>query len=132
MIRAHVIHATAVALLLAAPARGDVVDPPPEGSFTLVLMPDTQNYTIAAARYEIFLGQTQWVADHKDSFNIKYVLHEGDVVQDNNDPQFAVAREAFGILDEAGVPYAIGPGNHDYGPGGNGSNRNSSFFASCV
>ena len=117
----------AVAFLLALPALADVVDPPPEGSFTFVVLPDTQNYTIAAVRREIFLSQTQWVADHKDSFNIKCVLHEGDIVENNIAPQWDLAREAFNILDAAGVPYALAPGNHDYGPGGNGQKPNTLF-----
>ncbi len=128
MSRTNGVQAAVLAVLaLVAPGLADVVDPPPEGSFTLVVMPDTQNYTIQEARREIFLSQTHWVAAQKDRFNIRYVLHEGDVVQDNIEPQWEMAKDAFSRLDDAGVPYAIGPGNHDYGPGGNGNGRNTGF-----
>lgn len=127
MSRSSEIQAAVLAIALVAPGLADVVDPPPEGSFTLVVMPDTQNYTIQEARREIFLSQTQWIAAQKDRFNIQFVLHEGDVVQDNIEPQWEMAKDAFSRLDDAGVPYAIGPGNHDYGPGGNGNGRDSGF-----
>jgi hypothetical protein len=61
-------------------------DPPPAGSFTLVVLPDTQYYTDAESRHEVFIRQTQWIAEHVETHNIRYVLHVGDVVQNNNVP----------------------------------------------
>ena len=50
------------------------IDP---GSWTLVVMPDTQHYSETAAYLPHFKAQTQWIVDHEESHNIKYVLHEG-------------------------------------------------------
>ena len=46
--------------------------PPVADEFTIVALPDTQNYS----RYspEIFRAQTQWIADHVQDQNIKLVL----------------------------------------------------------
>lgn len=102
-------------------------DPPPAGAFTLVVLPDTQTYTQLRNLNEIFLRQTQWIAEHKESHDIRYVLHVGDVVQNNSAPEWEVAKQAFLNLDDAEVPYAISPGNHDYGPGGSAANRQTLF-----
>ena len=53
--------------------------------FSLVLLPDTQNYTreIYGATRDIFTAQTQWIVDHKDELNIAFVLHEGDITDQN-------------------------------------------------
>ena len=105
---------TLVVLIVALPANADVY-PPPDGSFTIAILPDTQNYTVAESLHEIFLSQTRWIAENHERQKIAFVLHEGDVTQHNNEPQWTVAKEAFEMLDEAGVPYVITLGNHDYG-----------------
>ncbi|HBO45517.1 MAG TPA: hypothetical protein DD670_16615 [Planctomycetaceae bacterium] len=84
------------------------------GSWTMVLLPDTQNYCDTDARALIFNAQTQWIADHQASHNIQMVLHQGDVTNTNYASQFDRAKIALGILETAGVPYSVGPGNHDY------------------
>ena len=96
-----------------------------DGSWTLAVLPDTQVY---AQNYpSIFDAQTQFLADIKDSHNLAFVLHEGDVTNRNSTDQWTVGSSSFKTLDDAGVGYAIAPGNHDYGPGGNGSTRDSLF-----
>ncbi|MBN2022294.1 MAG: metallophosphoesterase, partial [Pirellulales bacterium] len=100
-------------------------EPISDGSFTIILLPDTQNYSTSYP--EIYNIQTQWIADHKDSHNIQFVLHQGDVTNNNNATEFARARTAMSTLDAAGVPYSMAAGNHDYGPSGNGSTRDSLF-----
>ncbi|CAK9037553.1 Alpha-L-fucosidase (Alpha-L-fucoside fucohydrolase) [Durusdinium trenchii] len=98
------------------------VEPIADGSWTLAVLPDTQVY---AERYPAhFDAQTQWIVEHVDSHNIKYVLHEGDVTNRNTIEQWDNALQSLSILDGK-VPYAIAPGNHDYGPGGNGATRDS-------
>lgn len=90
------------------------------GSFTLIALPDTQMY---AERYpQHFHNQTQWIVDHREKFNIQYVLHLGDITNRNTPEQWEVAQAALRRLDGK-VPYALAPGNHDYGPGGNASDR---------
>ena len=81
------------------------------GSWTLVLLPDTQMY---AEDYPgLFTMQTHWIAKNKDKYNIRYVLHLGDITNNGKKPQWERAQEAMSELDGK-VPYALVPGNHDY------------------
>lgn len=98
------------------------IDP---GSWSLVLMPDTQNYSASATNITHFNAQTQWIKDNRDTLNIKYVMHEGDIVNTAADTtQWTRARTALDTLNGF-VPYALAPGNHDYG--GQGNNRTTLF-----
>ena len=65
----------------------------------------------------LFTLQTHWIAKNKDKCNIRYVLHLGDITNDNTDREWRHAREALDELDGK-VPYVLVPGNHDYTPGG--------------
>ncbi|MCK4753035.1 MAG: metallophosphoesterase [Planctomycetes bacterium] len=85
------------------------------GSWTWVVLPDTQNYS---KKYPgLFHLQTQWIAENKDKHNITYVLTLGDLTNDNNQQQWERVSRALGKLD-AVVPYTIVLGNHDYSPDG--------------
>ncbi|GAA4316904.1 metallophosphoesterase [Compostibacter hankyongensis] len=79
--------------------------------FTIPVFPDTQ--TEISKDPEMLFSQVNWIKEHKDSLHIPIALHVGDVVDFNNHSQWEYASEAFDILDEAGVPYAITVGNHD-------------------
>lgn len=103
------------------PARPAVLARLTPGSFTLVALPDTQYY--AQSYPEIFRAQTQWIADHAQALSLRYVLHLGDIVETNAAAEWRNAADALGTLDAHKIPYAIVPGNHDYGPGGTASNR---------
>jgi len=95
------------------------------GSWTLAILPDTQYY---ALKYpEIFFAQTRFLAEQKASLNLVFVLHEGDVTQNNQPGEWLVASRAFKLLEDAGVPYSLLPGNHDYAP--DGSRRSSCLMA---
>jgi len=90
------------------------------GSWTLVVLPDTQNYS---SHYPgMFNLQTQWIVDNKDSRNIVYVLQLGDITNYNSAREWERASRAMDRLDGV-VPYALVPGNHDCGPGGATGNR---------
>ena len=80
--------------------------------FTLVVFPDTQN---AAQSYPaVFNAMSQYIVDNKDDLNVAFVTHVGDIVQTaNNQTEWQRADTAMGILDTAGIPYSVGPGNHD-------------------
>jgi hypothetical protein len=82
--------------------------------FTLVALPDTQYYTheVFGGTRDIFTAQTQWIVNHKDDSNIVFVLHEGDLTDDNNAPEWTNAMTSIGLLDGV-VPYALAVGNHD-------------------
>ena len=108
----------------AATSTASAVEKPPlpfvPGSWTLVVLPDTQNYSW---KYPgLFHLQTQWVVDNKEKYNIVYVLQNGDVTEHNTKVEWERASRAFGRLDGV-VPYAIVPGNHDLGPNGSAKDR---------
>lgn len=117
---------TVIACTGAPRARADALPIEP-GSWTLAIMPDTQHYVDNPANYANLIAQTQWIKDHAASHNIAMVLQEGDVTQNNDPTEWQRARDGMSILDGF-VPYAIAPGNHDYGPGGNTSSRDTLFF----
>jgi hypothetical protein len=94
-------------------------------AFTIAVIPDTQLYS--ESHPDIFLAQTQWIADHAASENIVFVSHEGDLVNDpENMTQWANADQAMTILDNANIPYGVLPGNHDAGVSGT-TNYNQVF-----
>ncbi len=79
-------------------------------SFTLVLLPDTENYITQFP--DTFYAQTRWIAKNAKAQNIKYVLHLGDLVKNNTEFEWDVARNAFQFL-EGKVPYALATGSRD-------------------
>ena len=98
---------------------------PPTDPFTVVLLPDTQYYSLRDK--DTYAAQTQWIVDHADaaSKNIKFVIHLGDITHTNTNKEWRNARDAHAILDNAGIPYSMVPGNHD-SPSGN--KRNTSRY----
>ncbi|KAF0095297.1 MAG: Metallophosphoesterase [Puniceicoccaceae bacterium 5H] len=91
-----------------------------EGAWTIAILPDTQIYS---QNYPgVFSAQTSWIVANRQRYNIRYVLHLGDIVNVNSIPEWQNARESLSILDGK-LPYALVPGNHDYGPGGNAKTR---------
>lgn len=95
----------------------------PPKPFTLVLLPDTQVYSHSYPA--IFRAQTEWIAHHADSF--AFVLHQGDITDFNSEEEWENAAGALSVLDGK-VPYTFVPGNHDLGPKGNASVRDSELF----
>lgn len=120
-LREHVINVrerrTAAVVVTPSPTdQQDFID----GSWTLVLLPDTQVYSL---RYPgLFDAQTNWIVRNRERRNIKYVLHLGDITNNNTPMEWRRARAAMGLLDDV-VPYTLVPGNHDYGPSGDASTR---------
>ena len=95
--------ALALVMALAAPARAD---------FTVVALPDTQNYSEDYPH--IYDAQTQWVADNIVPYNIRFVSHLGDIVnQAGTLSQWQNAYNSMLTLDNAGMPYGTCVGNHD-------------------
>jgi hypothetical protein len=90
--------------------------------FTIVVLPDTQVYTIEGKGLEhYFYDQTAWVRAHRDEYNIVAVIHNGDLINngDKYDYQWQVADKAMKTLEAGeagmadGVPFGISVGNHD-------------------
>lgn len=84
-----------------------------QGSWTFVLLPDTQNY--ARSHPQTFISQTRWIADQAAERNIAFVAALGDITNDNNAEQWKNAKAAYSLLDGK-VPYALQLGNHDFRP----------------
>jgi hypothetical protein len=83
------------------------------GDFTIVALPDTQN---EAQFFPATLNaELQWIVDHASDQNIQMVLGEGDIVNNTSDIiELQNADASFRLLDNAGVPYLLAIGNHDY------------------
>ncbi|HEX6962632.1 MAG TPA: hypothetical protein VF175_12240, partial [Lacipirellula sp.] len=99
--------------------------PSPDAAWSMVILPDTQNYVKRVRDLPIFFQQTNWIKDNRDLFNIQLVMQEGDFVNNNDtdnptsgdqtgDQQWANGRAAMSVLDGY-VPYIIAAGNHDFG-----------------
>ncbi|MEJ7733940.1 MAG: LamG-like jellyroll fold domain-containing protein [Polyangiaceae bacterium] len=94
--------------------------------FTIVVLPDTQYYTVQGNDYEyLFEAQTQWVRDNRKEYNIVGLIHNGDIVDKATLPyQWTVANGAMSILETPepdlpeGVAYGVCAGNHDQAPNG--------------
>jgi hypothetical protein len=121
--RSHLKLTLLIAVSLLSTNCASLASSPPE-PFTLVMLPDTQNYAdikrIEAADRpdlrEYFYAQTDWIARNKDIQNIAMVAHAGDIVQHDHPTEWAIASEAFETIDSV-VPYILCIGNHDIGRG---------------
>jgi len=94
-------------------------------SFAIAVLPDTQFYSRYATTDEgqqfqnrygstPYAAQTGWIAQKAPAYNIPFVIHLGDVVDQQNKPtQWAVADAAMQQLENARVPYSMLAGNHD-------------------
>jgi hypothetical protein len=99
--------------------------PSPDAAWSMVYMPDTQNY-VKWAEYQSLLPKiTTWIKDHRTEYNIQAVLQGGDIVNNNNttDPtsgdqtsaqQWPAAQAGMFVLNGY-VPYIMAAGNHDHG-----------------
>jgi hypothetical protein len=109
-------------------ARTVTVSPPlgrpvfSENSFMLAVLPDTQYYSLAWPG--IYTAQTSWIAANAQRRRIVYALHLGDIVDQNTPLEWERAAEAMWLL-EGIVPYALVPGNHDIGPSGSATTRDT-------
>lgn len=114
--------ATALSLGLIAPLAAE--EPPAEdlGSrFTLAMVPDTQFYSRYSAtqfmpKYgtDPFEVQTKWLVENRDELNIAFASHMGDIVDQESEPdQWTAADNAISVLEDAGMPISLAPGNHD-------------------
>lgn len=85
-----------------------------EAPFTIAVIPDTQNYTYAG-REAVIRTQAQWIADSRTRLNTAFTVQVGDLVSDYWKPaQWTAVSDGLAALDQAGVPYSVVPGNHDF------------------
>jgi hypothetical protein len=93
-----------------------------QGAFTLALLPDTQYYSLNYPG--IFLSQVSWIVANVARLHIPYVFHLGDIVDQNTPLEWERAARAMWLL-EGVVPYTVTPGNHDLGPSGSATTRDT-------
>jgi hypothetical protein len=99
--------------------------------FTIAVIPDTQNYVDNTkkqpASAKDFSTETAYLATHKNALNLVFVTHVGDVVEHGDGPNATPGDKSYGpqaewdralcamkILADAGIPFGMSPGNHDY------------------
>lgn len=110
--------------------------PSPNAAWSMVVMPDTQNYSKSSVNLPIFSQITNWIKDNKEEYKIQVVVQEGDIVNQNSqvtptsgdqtaDQQWANAKAAMSILN-GHLPYIMAAGNHDLGTT-SAQNRNTQF-----
>jgi hypothetical protein len=83
-------------------------------SYIFAVIPDSQK--AVASFPHVFKNETQWIADMNIRSDIRFTMHEGDMVDDgdNQPTQWDTANETMKILDDDGTPYGEALGNHDY------------------
>lgn len=123
----------------AAQSAESALDPAPEGSFSIVVIPDTQQYLSEGKRADedtegelsnpVFDAHTRWIVENVDEQRIVFVSHVGDIVDVNNHAQWRVARQAMDRL-HGRVPYGLTVGNHDMTSDGNSALFQEYFPAS--
>ncbi|MGI5819344.1 MAG: metallophosphoesterase [Armatimonadota bacterium] len=127
----HAVLIIALVLLMAfAPVATAELEPAPDGSFTIAVIPDTQGYRGRGTKSQPdstddvtnpnFSALTPWIVDNLESQRIVFVTHVGDIVDINNHDQWQIARECMDHLHGV-VPYGISVGNHDMTSGGDSS-----------
>jgi hypothetical protein len=114
-----------VCTLLCRALLGDDLPDAPGQSFSLVVIPDTQQYrpvesASASWRNEVFQSYTRWIVDNLTRQNIVFVTHLGDIVDRNELGQWQVARECMDRL-HGRVPSGISVRNHDMTSDGDSS-----------
>lgn len=110
-------------------------------SWSIVMIPDIQNYVKYNRNQPILDLMMRWVEDNVDSLNVKMVICVGDLVEQNDiinnghdgdqsaQKQWESAASAFARLNGK-VPYIAATGNHDYSLNREGirTSRYSEFF----
>jgi len=86
-------------------------------NFTFIAMPDTQNYTSITSPTDLYTRQAQWIVDNRETMNIKFATHLGDIVNSpTSQSQWLRATDAMNVMNNR-TPYGTCPGNHDIASG---------------
>lgn len=100
-------------------ADGAFEDP---ADYDLAISHLTDTQYLSEAYPEVYAEVVGWVAANADSRKIAFATHTGDLVQNWVDPgqredrarrEFETASTMQAVLDDAGVPNSVLPGNHD-------------------
>jgi hypothetical protein len=89
-----------------------------DSTFSIMQISDTQ--FLSASKPQLFTDTTNWIVNNAASYNLKMVIHTGDIVDNTattSDPtQWANADASMSVLLSAGIPYTWDAGNHDQTP----------------
>lgn len=104
---------------LSAERDGELQDP---ADYDLAISHITDTQYLTESYPEVYAQLVSWIADNADARKIEFATHTGDLVQNWVDPdqgldratvEFERASAVQSILDEAGIPNSVLPGNHD-------------------
>lgn len=128
----HLFTAITILILLASTimsvsAKQHSADPTLNNTFSIMQISDTQ--FLSKSFPQLYIDTTNWIASHADEYNVKMVVHTGDIV-DNSGPtstqpnvpnveepaQWVNANNAMSVLLNADIPYCWDAGNHDQMP----------------
>ncbi|MDO4565565.1 MAG: metallophosphoesterase [Clostridia bacterium] len=93
--------------------------------FCIAWISDTQYYSYS--KPAVFLSMTEWLVANKDGYDIRFVVHTGDIVDNHTyDRHWENAKAAIDVL--AGeLPLYCVAGNHDVGTGAADYSRYSQY-----
>jgi len=84
-----------------------------EGNFSIIWITDTQYLSESHPTY--FGSLCRWIVNNAETYNVKMVVHTGDLVEDEWDTtHWENANHSMSILLDSGIPYCWNAGNHDY------------------
>ena len=95
-------------------------------TFSIMHIADTQY--ISKDYPQLFYDTTAWIVNNSANYNLKMVVHTGDIINYNAtqsvmDSEWACANASMSALLNAGIPYVFCTGNQDvkpyYNPNGN-------------
>lgn len=82
--------------------------------FTVVVIPDTQDFAGSSSYASIYTNMTQWIVDHETDWNIQFVSHVGDIVDTwNSGTEWGRVNTSMMKIYDSGIPYGWCAGNHD-------------------
>lgn len=86
---------------------------PSPTTFSVIWISDTQYLSEVYPAY--YDNLCQWIVNNVDTYNIKMVVHTGDLVNvPTSNVQWTNANHSMSLLLENNVPYCWDAGNHDY------------------
>lgn len=83
------------------------------GNFSVIWITDTQYLSQMYPSY--FDALCRWIVNNVQKYNVKMVIHTGDLVDtEGNQTQWEAANHSMSLLLDAGIPYCWNAGNHDF------------------
>lgn len=129
----------AVLLVFAAQAHAAELPSLPVGAFTIVVIPDSQGYLGLGTKIEPkstnpvtnpwLENHVKFIREHRDDQNIVFVTHVGDIVEEDREAEWAIAKQYLDQLRGV-VPFSLTVGNHDMSSKGDAHLFQQTFPAS--